>query len=66
MLLLHLSTTGNTFPGTLWNFLGKLLPVLVFTGAAPRRVSAGSGNKKGLPAKGKSKEQGLDALGLGA
>ena len=26
-------------------FLGKLLPVLVFTGAAPRRVSTSSGKK---------------------
>ena len=30
---------------TLWYFLGKLLPVLVFTGAAPQRASSSSGNK---------------------
>ena len=29
----------------MWYFLGKLLPVLMFTGAAPRRASTSSGKK---------------------
>ena len=32
--------------GILWYSLGKLLPVLIFTCAAPRRVSASSREKK--------------------
>ena len=40
-----LSTRLAIILGLLWCFLGSLLPVLVFTGAAPRRVSTSSGNK---------------------
>ena len=32
--------------GILWHFLGTSLPVLIFTGAAPRRVSTSSGKKR--------------------